>query len=540
MCVPKTKQWQQRMRFCHAFTKVALIIVPCAHDYFSSIHYDVMHSGANTQAFERAQYADFMQAQHTDSKWYGSPEAMDEIDSYHGYVHALAAHDLPIEYPIHAAAAFDLMHHEPHAVTEGVIDWHHFLCGCSCASAPLCSMAFPISWGALAHRDHKCANQSFMTACGARMPPTLWLTCSLPGGARSGRKGREARRISGNVSSGAVGTVARSASSASASGGTRGASSSASSSTTPGGEVELFQKLATEAAAKYEDTLGCRVRCEYMGQPYGPKSRRQHRRDPSEWRVPALQWRSQQAIEFRWDIGGVETTSVQLANHVKARGVRCPDVDADRTLTLLQSAAARASAEATETCGYPVVCTYMGQAHGKGSKRGYRYHPNEWRVPDGHWRSQQEVTLSWATDGDAPGEEVTTQLCNHVLARGVAVPERFQETSLWEVEELETVARHAAEKHAQDSLRECGARFRCRHVHVRGAVGGKEREGCVRLLFVSIYLYGALFDVRVRLVLRVWAARNSRRAKLRRRTLHVVLAFLPCDVCEVLWPAREQ
>ena len=122
MCVPKTKQWQQRMRFCHAFTKVALIIVPLALEYFSSIHYDVMHSDAITEALERAQYDDFMQAQHTASKWFGSPEAMDEIASYHGYVQALAAHDLLLEYPIHAAAAFDLMHHEPHAVTEGFVD----------------------------------------------------------------------------------------------------------------------------------------------------------------------------------------------------------------------------------------------------------------------------------------------------------------------------------------------------------------------------------------------------------------------------------
>ena len=69
------------------------------------------------------------------------------------------------------------------------------------------------------------------------------------------------------------------------------------------------------------------MRCEYLGQAYGPLKKRMYRREPCNWRVPEDERLSQQTISFAWVFDGDEDNphvTEQLYNNVVARGVRPP------------------------------------------------------------------------------------------------------------------------------------------------------------------------------------------------------------------------
>ena len=90
--------------------------------------------------------------------------------------------------------------------------------------------------------------------------------------------------------------------------------------------LQELEARAKEAAESMSLELGVSVGCQYLGQPFGPAARRRYRREPSEWRVAAGSWHSQQTIAFKW-VRADQTApalSEQLCNHVRQRGVSAP------------------------------------------------------------------------------------------------------------------------------------------------------------------------------------------------------------------------
>ena len=80
----------------------------------------------------------------------------------------------------------------------------------------------------------------------------------------------------------------------------------------------------------------------------------------------------------------------------------------------LEQACRRASEEQTALSEVVTTCTYLGQAYEDGGKTMYRKHPSDWIAPEGQWRSQQLVWLSWDVGGIS---EVVAHRADHIRER---------------------------------------------------------------------------------------------------------------------------
>ena len=117
------------------------------------------------------------------SKWHASTEALNEIHGLEDYVAALAAHDLQVEQPSYAIAAFDLDHEHPLANFAGLEDWSSFISPGNPVFAS--TAALPLTWGSLGDASFESIVQNHLAGMsGATAPPTLCLTSRLPGGAK--------------------------------------------------------------------------------------------------------------------------------------------------------------------------------------------------------------------------------------------------------------------------------------------------------------------------------------------------------------------
>ena len=131
----------------------------------------------------------------------------------------------------------------------------------------------------------------------------------------------------------------------------RGAVASGVSGTMP--SALALAGAGEEAAKKLSKELGVEVRCDYLGQPNGLVKKRNYRREPADWRVPAGEWRSQQTVSFVWVFDGDEDNphvTEQLYNNVVARGVRPPEtiMASHRGAATLQQELVAAAAAAEE------------------------------------------------------------------------------------------------------------------------------------------------------------------------------------------------
>ena len=232
--------------------------------------------------------------------------------------------------------------------------------------------------------------------------------------------------------------------------------------------ARVLQTAGTRAANALSKELGRGVRCEYLGQPYGPPAHRRYRREPSDWRVPAGEWRSQQTVAFAWVFDGDEEHphfTEQRCDNVLARGVHAPDDIPGVTVQNLETAATSAAIALGEEIGLGVRCEYLGQPYGPSQHRRHRRKPSDWRVPADERRSQQTVAFAWIFYGEQEHTHFTEQLCNHVLARGVRPPETIMGNyrgadTLWQG--LEKAAAAAEEARAAAMLEEFGVRLRCK------------------------------------------------------------------------------
>ena len=117
------------------------------------------------------------------SKWNTTAEVLNDVHGLEDYVAALATHDLQVEHPIYAAAAFDLNHANSIANAQGLDDWNAFMSPGNPAFAS--TAALPLSWGSLVDATPGSTIQSHLAdMSGATAPPTLFLTARLPGGGK--------------------------------------------------------------------------------------------------------------------------------------------------------------------------------------------------------------------------------------------------------------------------------------------------------------------------------------------------------------------
>ena len=76
-----------------------------------------------------------------------------------------------------------------------------------------------------------------------------------------------------------------------------------------------------------------------------------------------------------------------------------------------------AAKTATSRLGCKVSCEYLGQRQGEGAEERYEPDPSRWLVPEGHWRSQQDVYFRWVVDGVTFDPQ--SYVSKNVLHRGV-------------------------------------------------------------------------------------------------------------------------
>ena len=221
-------------------------------------------------------------------------------------------------------------------------------------------------------------------------------------------------------------------------------------------EVNLsnLELLATTAANEQAAALDDDVACIYLGQPFGPKSSRKYRRDPSTWKLSEGSRRSQATVAFRWTWDEQECLVEQLVNHAVARGVRVPALlppvpqqQIEVNLSNLELLATTAANEQAAALDDDVACIYLGQPFGPKSSRKYRRDPSTWKLSEGSRRSQATVAFRWTWDEQ---ECLVEQQVKNAVARGVRVPSLFPSAPRLQIEvtscRLELLAAEAARK----------------------------------------------------------------------------------------------
>ncbi len=189
-----------------------------------------------------------------------------------------------------------------------------------------------------------------------------------------------------------------------------------------------LERIAVTSARQLSAELGEPVLCKYEGQQYGPKKNPRYRVEPSEWVVEEGGRHSQTHIVYAFKRGGEAgqwEPHAQLCSKVTSRERAVPpeswwQVSLEELTAAAKLAGEKASAELEE----PVSCEPLGQCYGPLGQRRYRQLPGTWRVPKGERHSQQNLGWLWKRPTEGI-EEVTEQLCNNALARGVERPETW-------------------------------------------------------------------------------------------------------------------
>ena len=146
--------------------------------------------------------------------------------------------------------------------------------------------------------------------------------------------------------------------------------------------LKQLQKIAVVAAVSLSKQFGQTVRCKYLGQLYGPRSRPKYRSDPETWVVEDGERHSQTVITFAFQRGGDDaewTTREVACHHALARGVPAPEAWLEPSMTLaeLEKLASAASKRLSKEFDEAVLCNYRGQRHGSDDDPEYRRNPSE-------------------------------------------------------------------------------------------------------------------------------------------------------------------
>ena len=112
--------------------------------------------------------------------WKMSREALEEVHLLQDYVDAVAQHDLLVNVPVFAIAAFDLASHNATEVSAGLVDWDRFLSAENWATQATAAM--PMTWGSLPGGAPELKGMP-SADYQKELPPTIWLTAPLRGGA---------------------------------------------------------------------------------------------------------------------------------------------------------------------------------------------------------------------------------------------------------------------------------------------------------------------------------------------------------------------